>query len=406
MLTPNSIPERPSAAARAAACGRRAPPPQIRRSVLCSIFANSPSSLITSPRTPASATSRFDPEPTTPTSEVRLGGPGEQALELLGRLPARQRTRPPRRCGSSSGARAGSRAPLPRAGRAAHSRRPRDRPRAGSASRSTSPAPSVTTTSPSASRLASTRCGLVERRQPPDRAPAGVVRAGVRDELAGDARQLALGPLARRVDVEHDDDVGAAPARGRAPGAGAACASRGAAGRRRSAASGRARAPPAASPRPRSGDGRSRRTCARRCALPAPRSAGRPGGRSASDARRPLEVAARGRGGAPSAASAFRTLCRPAPAAARGATSGRRARARTALPGPTAPRRRGATARRRSPRCRMRTVPAPAAQGAAELRPTRSPFPSSRNQRPGTARTPAPARPATRRWCGGRARRS
>ena len=59
------------AAARAAPAGSRAPPPQRNPSPSGSIRASSRSSLSTSPRTPASATSRFDPEPTTCTSSRR-----------------------------------------------------------------------------------------------------------------------------------------------------------------------------------------------------------------------------------------------------------------------------------------------------------------------------------------------
>ena len=68
MLTPNSIPVRPARAARAETAGSRAPPPHSIRVPCSSILLSSFSSFTTSPRTPASATRRFDPEPTTPTS--------------------------------------------------------------------------------------------------------------------------------------------------------------------------------------------------------------------------------------------------------------------------------------------------------------------------------------------------
>src|SRR3954451_22862411 len=68
MLIPNSRPARPQPAALAAADGSLAPPPQRIRSPSRSISARSPSSLIASPRNPSSATSKFEPEPITPTA--------------------------------------------------------------------------------------------------------------------------------------------------------------------------------------------------------------------------------------------------------------------------------------------------------------------------------------------------
>ena len=61
-------PRGPKPAASAATLGRRAPPPQSSASPSRSVEARSPSSLSTRPRNPSSATRRFDPEPTTPTS--------------------------------------------------------------------------------------------------------------------------------------------------------------------------------------------------------------------------------------------------------------------------------------------------------------------------------------------------
>ena len=67
MLTPNSRPVRPACAARADTAGSRAPPPHSIRVASISILLSSLSSFRTRPRTPASATRRFDPDPTTPT---------------------------------------------------------------------------------------------------------------------------------------------------------------------------------------------------------------------------------------------------------------------------------------------------------------------------------------------------
>ncbi len=64
---PNSRPDSPHRAACAAAEGSRAPPPQTIRVPWRSISPSSPSSFKTRPRNPPSATSRFDPEPTTAT---------------------------------------------------------------------------------------------------------------------------------------------------------------------------------------------------------------------------------------------------------------------------------------------------------------------------------------------------
>ncbi len=83
MFTPNSRPRRPARAARAAAWGSRAPPPQTRRSPLCSIVASAPSSFMTSPRNPASDTRRFDPEPTTPTASRSSAAQRKQRHQAL-----------------------------------------------------------------------------------------------------------------------------------------------------------------------------------------------------------------------------------------------------------------------------------------------------------------------------------
>ena len=90
MLTPNSIPVSPACAARAETAGRRAPPPQRICVPSSSIVLSSLSSFRTSPRTPPSATSRFDPDPTTPTSNRSAAGPREQPLELAERSRARE----------------------------------------------------------------------------------------------------------------------------------------------------------------------------------------------------------------------------------------------------------------------------------------------------------------------------
>jgi hypothetical protein len=68
MLIPNSRPPSPQPAAFAAADGRRTPPPASRLVPSRSSAVSSPASFNTRPGTPASATSRFDPEPTTSTA--------------------------------------------------------------------------------------------------------------------------------------------------------------------------------------------------------------------------------------------------------------------------------------------------------------------------------------------------
>src|SRR5438477_9314289 len=93
MLTPNSMPDRPARAARAATAGSRAAPPQRMRGAATTISASSPSSLITSPATPSSDTSRLEPEPTAATAT-----PAEAAHESSSRsarsLPARAKNSP------------------------------------------------------------------------------------------------------------------------------------------------------------------------------------------------------------------------------------------------------------------------------------------------------------------------
>ncbi len=129
MLIPNSRPERPQPAAFAAAEGSRAPPPQTMRSPSRSIAASSPSSLIASPRNPSSATSRFDPEPITPTARPSSAAQREQLQQrVLARRGGRS-SRRGRRCGPWSGAPAGRRARRPAGVAALISRLPRPAPR-------------------------------------------------------------------------------------------------------------------------------------------------------------------------------------------------------------------------------------------------------------------------------------
>ena len=169
MLTPNSRPDRPQPAALAAAEGRRAPPPQSTRSPSRSIAARSPPSLIASPRNPSSATSRFEPDPTTPTA---IRSPSAQAQQLdqlgLGSGRANQSAGPPVR---TVVRRASGRSRLDTVGR----RSRQVPPASASPSRSTSPAPRVTSTvaGPSASsrRGAGEARGAVERRRPRRRRP-------------------------------------------------------------------------------------------------------------------------------------------------------------------------------------------------------------------------------------------
>ena len=205
MLTPNSSPERPSAAARAEAWGRRAPPPQTRRSPSCSIRARSPSSFITSPRTPASAISRFDPDPTTPTSRPALGGPvaaGARAApaarhrgEELRRPAGADRRQPRERVVALDAlAEAGAHAGFHQRARPACRRRPR---------------PCVTSRSPSRQLLAPAPRGRLDRSGSHHTgAPAGPVGRRVGDQLAGHPGNCPSALLAGRVDVEHHDLVG------------------------------------------------------------------------------------------------------------------------------------------------------------------------------------------------------
>ena len=220
MLTPNSIPPRPSAAARAEACGRRAPPPQIRCAVRrCSIFARARVQLDHEPRTPASATKRFDPEPTVPTS--RLGSPAQASRRSsCSRLPARAKNSagPPvrivvRRASGKSRSHPGGdrlRRHGDRPSRRLTSARPVRSATSRSARRSTSPAPSVTTTSPSASRRRKHR--LAPRRASEATRPGGR-RRGRRSASATSLPVTpASSPSGRSragIDVEHHDDVGA-----------------------------------------------------------------------------------------------------------------------------------------------------------------------------------------------------
>ncbi len=84
MLTPNSMPDNPARAARAATAGRRAPPPHRMRGPSTAMAASSRSSLTTRPATPSSATSRFEPDPTTSTATP---APAAQASSSSSRSP-------------------------------------------------------------------------------------------------------------------------------------------------------------------------------------------------------------------------------------------------------------------------------------------------------------------------------
>src|SRR5262245_53553986 len=67
MLAPNSSPSSPAAAARWTARGRLAPPPDQPSAPRTRMACSRPTRRRTSPRKPASATSRFEPLPTTAT---------------------------------------------------------------------------------------------------------------------------------------------------------------------------------------------------------------------------------------------------------------------------------------------------------------------------------------------------
>ena len=108
-------------------------------------------------------------------------------------------------------------------------RRPALRPSA-----STSPAPITRQRSPSRSRAARTGRASSKPAASRPRRPARGVGRRLGDRQPADAGEV-LGALARRVDVEHDDDVGARRARAPNSRRAAACASTGAAGRRRPA---------------------------------------------------------------------------------------------------------------------------------------------------------------------------
>ncbi len=262
MLTPNSRPESPNEAARADACGRRAPPPQTRRSPSCSIRARSPSSFITSPRTPVVRNQQVRPRPDHSYLQAFLGRPSAAGSRAVPRTRRRRRTPPARRCGWSSAGRAESRARLPpaRRSRALHQARGQLVDVAGAHRHQQVAVCELIAQHPR---------GHVDLGQPPDRAPAcrgppprrrPAFRSPRRTAPpASRARRTRRAPPPRRQ----------APAPGRIPGACAACASRGGAGTRRSAAPARARGRPGASPRPPSDDGRSRRRSARPGAGPA-----------------------------------------------------------------------------------------------------------------------------------------
>ena len=84
MLIPNSSPVSPQPAAFAAAEGSRdAAAADDRASPSRSIAASSPASFMTRPRTPSSATSRFEPEPTTSTADAAPAAQAQQLDQLV-----------------------------------------------------------------------------------------------------------------------------------------------------------------------------------------------------------------------------------------------------------------------------------------------------------------------------------
>ncbi len=312
MLTPNSRPARPQPAAFAEAEGNRAPPPQSRRSPSRSIAASPPSSLSARPRKPESATSRFEPEPTTPSaspaSAAQESSPSSSA-SVRGRanqsaLPAGADGRQPgeREIAFDSGRRRNHRFPCSfsvnidaKAQRGLICRLPRPRPRqaedVAGADRDQDLILDADGTVP-VQEARERGVGFPAVGQPENTPPAHPLRSGLGDLQAADAGQLANRLLARRVDVEHDGFVGQ-----RQGGAEAArqkpwCASRGGAGRRRSAVRDPARAGPRGRRGPRSGDGRSRHICGCPCASPSARGAAARRGSRASAAAARLEFEA------------------------------------------------------------------------------------------------------------------
>ena len=278
MLIPNSSPERPQPAAFAAAEGRRAPPPQRMRSPSRSIVARPPSSLIARPRNPSSATSRFEPDPTTPTAR-----PSASAQRSI----STSSSSPPGRANHSAGAAGANRG---QAGERAVALDPGGRPRSsasllqqGLASSKTSPAPIVTSTMPAPpvavqearrrARRAASASGSHQTGLPPIRSAAARATS-----QAADPGQLADRLLAGRVDVEHRDLVGQGERRPellreRLGARVEVGLEDGDQALRPELAQGRE-----GGARPRSGDGRSRRICGRRRARPSAPAAAAPRG--------------------------------------------------------------------------------------------------------------------------------
>ena len=234
----NSKPPSPAARARWSATAFAAPPPA--RSTLAvdrRPRRARPSSLRTSASTPSSATSRFEPRPTVATASPRSAAQrssSSTSATVSGR--ANARAGPP----VPSVVKRASSTPSSIVHASASS--------SSGAARSTSPAPSVSTVSPGA-RPARRRArrAVLERRRPADAHARAHARELVDDQPAGHAGQRLL---ARRVDLGDADRVRGGERDARTRARGAACASRGAAGRarargRRSARRrGRPRAPP------------------------------------------------------------------------------------------------------------------------------------------------------------------
>ncbi len=286
MLTPNSSPDRPQSAALAATDGSRAPPPQKTRSPSRSIVASSPSSLIARPWNPSSATSRFEPEPISPTDRPSPAAQASSSISpsaVSGR--ANQSAAPPVRTVVSRAS--GKSAPhsLGRRAHAAllHQRLAELEDVAGADRHQPALAGALAV---AVQALGEGLAGAVAVGQPPDRPPAHPLRRGLGDRQPADPGQLADRLLAGRVDVEHRDLVG--EGEGRAELLGERLGARvevrledGEEAPRAQLAQGRA-GPPA----PRSGGGRSRRRCGIRRACPSARAAvGRRGSRASARGR-------------------------------------------------------------------------------------------------------------------------
>ena len=230
--------------------GVRRPPPARIVSPSTSTRASSPPSLTTSPSNPSSATSRFEPSPTVATARPRSSRPAQRADELLEALGARERPCRPARPergearernvlldvhASSAASSAAARSTSPGAERQDDVARPRPgatrsarRPRASASSRAASP-------------------------------------AGPRGRLDDEPTRDPLDRLLpRRVDLRDGDGVRRAQRPAELEARGAACASRGAAGRARARAAARARGRRRSPRRPSPGCARSRRRHGRR----------------------------------------------------------------------------------------------------------------------------------------------